>query len=1346
MPTFPPFVETETNPGPQWSKWLARFERLMVVLDVKDNKRKRAMLLHYAGPKVDEIFDTLSNTGTEDEYEKAVDALNAYFQPKANPMYEVYVFRQAKQESGETLDHFVTRLRQLSKNCDFADVDKEITAQIIMHCKSQVLRRRALSKGADLSLQKLLDCGRALEASEKQAGVLEGESVNALEQKDTEKAQDTQEVNATRGRVPNKQTNYRGRYRQRSQSQKSKGRQRQNTHNQPKNSTSTPCYFCGGNYPHQRSCPAKGKECIACHKIGHFAKVCKSAARSSKVNQVYRKERDDSEPPEYTFSMCAATQGDDYDTRQLSRGMTELDVHGYKMTILIDSGTTVNIMDAPTFHELKKHKQVKVNRATTRIYPYGSEEPLPMIGVIDVEVKSVNGKTAKTQFHVVKSRNGNLLSLKTAEELKLITIHNIRTKGMTSKQITEKYKSLFEPGIGKVKGKEIKLHIDEDVKPKQQRHRRIPFHTRKDVEKELERLEKMDIIEKIDGPTPWISPIVVVPKPSGEVRICVDMRQANTAIKRERHPMPTLDELIDDMNGATLFSTLDLTAGYHQFELEESCRYITTFSTHLGLRRYKRLMFGVNAASEIIQAAVAEILSGLSGVKNMSDDIIVYGNTTEDHNANLNAVLERLESHGVKLNQDKCQFACQEVKFYGHIFSKKGLSPDPKKVEALVNAEPPKNAKEVKSLLGLATYISRFIPDYSTITTPLRKLTHKDEKWKWEKEEADAFQKLKEAMANTKTMPYFDPRIQTELIVDASPSGLGAMLCQNNQPIAYASKTLTDTETRYSQTEREMLAVVWGMEHFHLYLYGAQFKVVTDHKPLLRIFEKQTPMSARIERWRLRMMPYNCTLVYKPGKDEENPADYLSRHPREERKPTRAYSDNQYINYVQNNAVPKTMTLDDIREATSKDDTLQMVMTAIETNNWKKPELKSYKHCRDEFAVHDGMILRGTRLVLPEVLKAKALDIAHRSHQGIVKTKAMLREKVWFPGIDKMIEDKIKTCIPCQASQSDGAEKPEPLRMTELPNGPWKEVSVDFLGPLPSGEYLFVAIDEYSRYPEVEIVSTTSAKATIPKLDAIFARQGIPEILKSDNGPPFSGHEFEQFATHLGFKHRKVTPYWPRANGSVERFNRCLVKVVRTAHTENKNWRQQLYNFLRMYRATPHTTTNISPSKALNGREMKCELPQVELGEGETDEQKRMKSRDRDQKRKMKDHADQHLHGRESYLKEGDTVLVRQPKRSKESSPFDPKPFTIVHKRGNTIVAKRGSQTIRRNISFFKKVNVSVDNSDIRDDTDDFDDDPPDDEREANLPPRPILRDDSRPRRNPRMPVRFRDFVMSTML
>jgi len=236
-------------------------------------------------------------------------------------------------------------------------------------------------------------------------------------------------------------------------------------------------------------------------------------------------------------------------------------------------------------------------------------------------------------------------------------------------------------GIGKVQNKEVKLHIDPEVASRQQPHRRIPFFVREDVEKELERLEKLDIIEKVEGPTPWVSPIVTVPKKSGEVRICVDMREANKAIKGEKHLMPTIDDLIVDLNGATHFSTLDLPSGYHQLELAPESRYVTTFRTHVGLRRYKRLPFGVNAASEISQEAIRELLSYLPGCKNISDDIIVFGKGQEEHNKNLRGVLQRLKENNLRLNDDKFEFSKAEIKFCGHIFSSSDLKPDQVKLK-----------------------------------------------------------------------------------------------------------------------------------------------------------------------------------------------------------------------------------------------------------------------------------------------------------------------------------------------------------------------------------------------------------------------------------------------------------------------------------------------------------------------------------------------------------------------------------------------------------------------------------------------------------------------------------------
>ena len=361
-------------------------------------------------------------------------------------------------------------------------------------------------------------------------------------------------------------------------------------------------------------------------------------------------------------------------------------------------------------------------------------------------------------------------------------------------------------------------------------------------------------------------------------------------------------------------------------------------------------------------------------------------------------------------------------------------------------------------------------------------------------------------------MSYFNPAQETKVIVDASPVGLGGLLAQDGKVISYASRALSDVESRYSQTEREMRAIVWALEHFHLYLYGSEFTIMTDHKPLLGIFNSHKPTSARMDRWKLRLMPYKCHLVYRPGKDAENPADFMSRHPNLQATAKRNVAD-EYVYYVCSNAIPKAMTLQEIQSETEKDPTLQSLIKAIETDRWTDSEILDYKRLKDELLVYSGVVLRGNRIVVPSKLRERAVDLAHVGHQGIVKTKSLIREKVWFPGIDKMVKDKVDNCLACQTVTPSKSSRIEPLQMTPLPSGPWKMLAMDFLGPFPSGDYLLVVIDEYSRFPEVEIVKSMSAKSVIPRLDAIFARQGISQELKTDNGPPFNGVEFSNFDT-----------------------------------------------------------------------------------------------------------------------------------------------------------------------------------------------------------------------------------------
>ena len=283
--------------------------------------------------------------------------------------------------------------------------------------------------------------------------------------------------------------------------------------------------------------------------------------------------------------------------------------------------------------------------------------------------------------------------------------------------------------------------------------------------------------------------------------------------------------------------------------------------------------------------------------------------TTAEHDQNLYGVLTRLQQHGICLNKEKCSFSKSEVTFYGHIFSSEGLRADPEKIEAITNMSVPENVSEVKSLLGMAQYVSRYIPEYATIRALLRALIKKETPWQRSDEQQHAFDKLKDSLTKSHVMPYFNPAQETKVIVDASPVGLRGLLAQDGKVISYASRALSDVESRYSQTEREMLAIVWALEHFHLYLYRSEFTIMTDHQPLLGIFNSHKPTSARIDRWKLRLMPYNCHLVYRRGKDAENPADFMSRHPNLQATAERNFAD-EYVNYICTNAIPKAMTGD----------------------------------------------------------------------------------------------------------------------------------------------------------------------------------------------------------------------------------------------------------------------------------------------------------------------------------------------------------------------------------------------------------------------------------------------------
>lgn len=1045
--------------------------------------------------------------------------------------------------------------------------------------------------------------------------------------------------------------------------------------------------------------------------------------------------------------------------RELPRA--EVCISGHSISMVIDTGASINIISEQDFAKIKPRPHL--SSTGVEIFAYGAKRPLPILGKFKGSVTAVDeSKFVTASFYVVsgKSYASSLLSYTTASGIGLVTLHNTvhniapsppSHRDQYRTDIISRYPTLFH-GIGKLKDQQVQLHIDPSVPPVAQSHRRLPFHLRTKVEQELRDLEEADIIERVEGPTPWISPIVVTPKPNrpDKIRLCVDMRVPNKAITRTRICTPTVDDVIHRLNGAVVFSKLDLNKGYHQLELHPQSREITAFATHIGTFRYKRLSFGITSAAEVFQETIRQLLCDIEGALNMSDDVLIYGRTQEEHDRALNAVLTRLRDNNLTVNKDKCEFSADTLEFFGHVFSKAGISPDPKKVAAIVDMTAPTNASEVRSLLGMTNFCARFIPHYSTITDPLRKLIKQDAVWSWTDEHDDALQRLRDILTSHPVVAYFDPHKSTTVIVDASPSGLGAIITQRADPdiapqvVAYASRSLSDVERRYSQTEREALAVVWACEHFHLYLYGSPFVLVSDHKSLELIFNNpKSQPPARIQRWSLRLQPYDFIVQYKSGKD--NPADYLSRHSRPSADMSLpAMSAEEYVHFVAHNAVPKAMSIDDIKIAAANDPVYQTVLKAIHDDKWplhRDDELTAYYNIRHELTVtDDDVVLRDRRIIVPSSLRDHVINLAHEGHQGIVKTKRLLRTKVWFPHIDSLVDKKIRTCLACQAVTNDHAR--EPLKMSELPNHPWEHVAIDFCGPLPSGHYLLVIVDEYSRFPVVEIVASTAAKATILALHKTFATFGIPATVKSDNGPPFQSRDFAIFANQLGFTHRRVTPYWPEANGMVERFMRNINKLVKTAKTENANWMTELHNLLRNYRNTPHSTTGETPASVIFSYKPRSKLPEI-IEPVNHDDEHLLRSRDEAQKSRMKSYADTKRRTRHHDISVGDHVIVRKPTHylGKNESLYDTRILVVISRHGDTIVARYGDgKCIKRNISQFKRMTDARQherrdyrNSEIVDDEEDWN---TADESKGSSTSHPVPQRDDNHRRYPRRECR----------
>ena len=510
-----------------------------------------------------------------------------------------------------------------------------------------------------------------------------------------------------------------------------------------------------------------------------------------------------------------------------------------------------------------------------------------------------------------------------------------------------------------------------------------------------------------------------------------------------------------------------------------------------------------------------------------------------------------------------------------------GFQPDKTKVDAIVKLALPTNKQELRSLVGMVTYLARFIPNSSALLEPLRALLKDNVHYTWEPEHEHAFKSIKQAIVLPCNLQYFNHKADTEIQCDASLKGLGACMIQNGQPVSYASKSLTDTESRYSNIEREMLGVVFALTRFHQYTYGRAVTVVTDHKPLESLNKRNiNDCPARLQRMLLRLQCYTYTIVYRPGSKIPVP-DCLSRliHNRQDPEIPGMH--------IQVNDVTLThpSKLDIIRNHMKKDEDLlllrDMVLRGWPSNRSDlQATLLPYWTYKDELACYNGVLLKGDRVVIPSSLVSQVLKDIHRGHLGIEKSRLRARRCVFWPNMNVDISKMISQCSTCQ-TYAGPQPKHYSYNMKSSYHYPMQCVGTDIFEY--RGVNYLIDVDYFSSYPWIRSLKNITTKSTIGALKTIFTEFGYPQRIHSDAGSQYTSNEFKQFCTTNDISHTTSSPYYHESNGLAERY----VGIVKTIMKKNP---EMINDALLAYRAAPLTNNEYSPAELMFKRNVKAHM------------------------------------------------------------------------------------------------------------------------------------------------------------
>lgn len=1061
---------------------------------------------------------------------------------------ERHKFNSRNQKPRETIEAYVSNLRNKAQSCRFGDLQEELIRDRLVCGILNDGMRKLLLRDNELTLTKAIEICQIHELTDQHTKTLAGPKHNLT---NVDSVQQT--VKRKPFRTP-------------------KHRLDKFTPQQIHN-----CSNCGSNHEAKREkYPAYGQQCHRCNKWNHFQKCCKSVkiqrTRNLKktVNQIDVTKASNSSEDSFFIDGVAVNHQKvaGIDSKQLKKTAISCTVqtNGKPLELKIDTGASCNIMSLQTFAQVKQDENLQVSRHV-KLVAYGGEE----IQTAGSTVLSCNlsDQTYSLQFYVVQKNVQPLLGLSDCLRMGLISlnnaVHQVSVKENSSfvQQLNTEYADLFRDEIGKLPITYC-MKLDKEAQPVVRPARRIPAAMQHKVKAELERMVAMGVITPVSEPTDWVSSMVATHKKnSDEIRLCIDPRDLNKFLKRPHHPMRTVEEVAAQMPNSTVFSVLDAKSSFWQIALDHKSSLLTTFSTPFGRFRFLRMPFGINSASEIFQRAMEQIFAGYPCAV-IVDDIIVGGNGEQEHDANLRKVLDRAREVNLRLNPQKCKFRLSEVSYVGHIFTSKGLQPDSAKTKAITEMPAPDNVTALQGLLGMINYLGKFIPNLSELSAPLRELTCKNTEWCWFKQHQDAFEVLKHRISSPPTLKYYDVLKPVTLTCDASQFGLGAACLQEGAPVAYASRTLTQTEVRYAQIEKELLAVVFACTKFNDYIYGKQIHIETDHQPLVTILNKPIHTApARLQRMMLRLQKYNFTITYKKGKHMFL-ADTLSRSPRD--SPDEHTDDGADFEVMSVQHISSSR-LKELQTHTAQDPVLQRLCSIIKSG-WpcsqsKLPaESREYFPFRDELTVDEDILMKGQRTVIPESLRSEYITIIHRVHPGLDVTKRRARGIVFWPSLTKDIEKEVLSCSVCNSMKPH--QQKEPLHLHHIPDLPWSSVATDIFEW--NGQHYLVLVDSYSRWFEIDLLRDLSSSTVITKLKRHFSVHGSPHKVFSDNGTQFTSQQFKEFAAAWDFTHTTSSPEYPQANGLAERAVRSAKHLMEKSKRDGSDVFQNLLNWVHQQR------------------------------------------------------------------------------------------------------------------------------------------------------------------------------------